>query len=172
MKLPSLLTSWRVLLAGVVLLGTLIGCSQIPSAHTNSRNYGTGDSPVDPPQPCDGGHWDDYVKGGELFKMNCGNCHVARPLGERPFSNSEICTAHMREQAYLTGKEYRALITYMRRWHDVGPPTPDVTPSPKRFFYSQPINELREKEPAKAHKDAAPENSGKAENDGNDKQPQ
>ena len=166
MKLPYRLTSWRGLLAAGILLATLVGCSQFPSAHTNSRNYGTGEAPVDPPQPCDGGKWDDYIKGGELFKMNCGNCHVARPLGERPFSNSEICTAHMREQAYLTGKEYRALITYMRRWHDVGPPTPDVAPSPKRFFFSQPINELRDKTPGKAEKDTAPPGKAGKDDDG------
>jgi len=33
----------------------------------------------------------------------------------------------------------------MRRWNDVPPPNAGVdTPSPKRFFYSQPIPELRQ----------------------------
>jgi hypothetical protein len=144
-------------MGSAVLLATLAaGCTptHMYSAHTISRNYDSGDAPVDPPEPHEGGKFDDYVKGGEIFKYSCGTCHNARPLGERPFDFNETATAHMRQFAYLTGKEYRQLILYMRRWHDVGPPTPDVTPSPKRFFYSQPINELR---PAgKAEKDAAP----------------
>jgi hypothetical protein len=62
----------------------------------------------------------------------------------------------MRESACLTGKDYRQLIYYMRRWGDADPPTPDVEPSPKRFFYSQPISELRDKGAGKLDKDAAP----------------
>ncbi len=124
------------------------GC-EAPSAHTLSRNYSLReDLLVDPPGPACEGCYDDYVTGGRLFKMYCGACHNARPLGERPFSNYEVATAHMREQAYLTGKEYRQLIHFLRRWHDVGPPTPEVEPSPKRFFFAQPIAELRE-QPAK-----------------------
>jgi hypothetical protein len=167
MKCLRLQSWWRALVGSALLLATLAaGCSQIPSAHTNSRNYSYGDAPVDPPQPGDRGKFDDYVKGGELFKMSCGSCHNQRPLGERPFSNAEICMAHMRESAYLTGKEYRQLMLYMRRWHDVGPPTPDVPPSPKRFFFSQPITELRDKAPAKAEKDAAPPAQPGKEDDG------
>jgi hypothetical protein len=49
----------------------------------------------------------------------------------------------MRDQAYLTGKEYRQIVLFLRRWHDVGPPTPSVTRSPKRFVFSQSIAELR-----------------------------
>jgi hypothetical protein len=48
----------------------------------------------------------------------------------------------MRTQAYLTGEEYRKLIHYLRRWHDLGPPIADNEPSPKRFFFDQPIAEL------------------------------
>ena len=87
--------------------------------------------------------FDDVARGGDLFKMYCGACHNARALGERPFANYEVAMAHMREQAYLTGKEYRQLIHFLRRWHDVGPPTPDVEPSPRRFIFAQPISELR-----------------------------
>jgi hypothetical protein len=123
------------------------GCWQTPSPHTFSRNYAYREFPVDPPPGCPPEQFDDYVHGGQLFKMYCGACHNARALGERPFSNYEVAMAHMREQAYLTGKEYRQLIHFLRRWQDIGPPTPDVPPSPKRFFFSQPITELREKTP-------------------------
>jgi hypothetical protein len=54
-----------------------------------------------------------------------------------------VAVAHMRDQAYLTGKEYRQIIHFVRRWDDVGPPTPAVRPSPKRLVFSQPISELR-----------------------------
>lgn len=121
------------------------GCWLTPSAHTISRNYSVGDAPIDPPREA-GAHHDDYVQGGKLFQWYCGACHNARALSERPFSNYEVATAHMREQAYLTGKEYRQLIHYLRRWHDVGPPTPEVELSPRRFFPTQPIRELRPEE--------------------------
>ena len=64
-----------------------------------------------------------------------GTGHNARPLGERPLSNYHVAVAHMRDQAYLTGKEFRQIIAFLRRWQDVGPPTPDVGPSPKRFVF-------------------------------------
>jgi hypothetical protein len=115
----------------------------MPSPHTISRDYGRREIPVDPP-----GHketqFDDVTNGGQLFKMYCGSCHNARPLAERPFANYEVAVAHMREQANLTGKEYRQIIHFLRRWQDVGPPTPDVEPSPKHFYFSQPIPELRD----------------------------
>jgi|SRR5579864_13711 len=123
------------------------GC-ETPSAHTASRNYGLrGEVPVDPPGPQTASHCDDCVTGGRLFKLYCGSCHNARPLGERAFSNNEVAVAHMRDQAYLTGKEYRQIIHFLRKWHDIGPPTPPVGPSPKRFIFSQPISELREESP-------------------------
>jgi hypothetical protein len=143
MKRTALRRGWRTILGSAVVSAALAGCWQIPSAHTVSRNYSQGDAPVDPARDCGSGKFDDYARGGQLYKMYCGACHNARPLGERPFSNQEVCMAHMREQAYLTGKEYRQLIYFLRRWHDVGPPTPDVEPSPKRFVYGQPIPELR-----------------------------
>jgi hypothetical protein len=109
--------------------------------------------PVDPPP---GSSADaDCAAGGQLFKQYCGSCHNARPLGERPFSNYEVAVAHMRNQAYLTGEEYRQIIYFLRRWHDVGPPTPPTAPSPKRFIPSQPISELRG-EPGAAASDLPP----------------
>ena len=98
--------------------------------------------PVDPPRELTG-TYDDAAAGGQLFKLYCGSCHNARPLGERPFSNYHVAMTHMRDQAYLTGKEYRQLMYFLRRWDNVGPPTPDVEPSPKRSVFSQPISELR-----------------------------
>jgi hypothetical protein len=119
-----------------------------PSPHTISRNYGLrGDLPVDPPRPR-GDAADDCAEGGRLFAYYCGSCHNARPLGERPFSNYHVALTHMRDQAYLTGKEYRQIMYFLRRWHDVGPPTPPVEPSPKRFIFSQPLSELRNEPPA------------------------
>jgi hypothetical protein len=143
-----------LLLALAVVFAAAAGCWQ-PSPHTISRNYAYRPVPVDPPG-CGGTQFDDVTHGGQLFKLYCGSCHNARALGERPFANYEVAVAHMREQANLTGKEYRQIIHFLRRWHEVGPPTPDVEPSPKRFFFSQPIPELREKLPEKK---AAPSGS-------------
>jgi hypothetical protein len=135
-----------VLLIGLIALAaTFVAGCDTPSAHTFSRNYGLRpDVPVDPPKST--GHYeDDRAEGGRLFKLYCGSCHNARPLGERPFNNYSVAIAHMRDQAYLTGKEYRQIILFLRRWDDVGPPTPPVEAAPKRFTASQPISELRGK---------------------------
>ena len=126
-------------LAAVLVLH-FIGC-RYDSAHTASRNYALSDMPVDPPQQsC---QFDERTSGGELFRMYCSSCHNGRPLAERNFRANEIAFSHMRTQAYLTGDEYRKLVHYLRRWHDLGAPVPEVEPSPKRFFYSQPISELK-----------------------------
>jgi hypothetical protein len=126
-----------------IVIAVVAGC-QLPSAHVISRNFGRrGDVPVDPPRTDPQTHYDDCIAGGRLFKLYCGSCHNARPLGERPFSNYQVAIAHMRDQAYLTGKEYRQIIMFLRRWDDIGPPTPATGPSPKRFVFSQPIPELR-----------------------------
>jgi hypothetical protein len=118
------------------------GC-QTPSPHTISRNYSLREGvPVDPPRIISEAQ-DDCAAGGRLFKLYCGSCHNARPLGERPFSNYHVALTHMRDQAYLTGKEYRQLMYFLRRWDNVGPPTPPVEPSPKRFVFAQPIPEFR-----------------------------
>jgi hypothetical protein len=143
-----------------VAIALLEGC-ETPSPHTISRNYGLrGDVPVDPPgtpPPCPAD--DDCANGGRLFKLYCGSCHNARPLGERPFSNYQVAIAHMRSQAYLTGKEYRQIIMFLRRWDNVGPPTPPVGPSPKRLIFAQPIGEPPEK-PAAAEPAPAPPPAG------------
>src|SRR6516165_4148701 len=130
-----------------LLLGLAAGC-QIPSAHTFSRDYGQrAELPVDPPRPSAAAR-DDCIEGGRLFQQYCGSCHNARPLGERPFSNYHVAVTHMRSQAYLTGKEYRQIIHFLRRWDNVGPPTPAMEPSPKRLIFAQPIAELRGESPA------------------------
>lgn len=136
---------------------TVIGCT-VPSAHTFSRDYSQATSRIvasgtEPPS------FEDCVEGGELFRMYCGSCHNARPLGERNFRETEVSFSHMRTQAYLTGEEYRKLIHYLRRWHDLGPPVPDVEPSPKRFFYDQPIAELNPNTPANSSETAQPPNA-------------
>jgi hypothetical protein len=125
-----------------LVLLTAGGCWQVRSAHTTTRNYGLGDAPIDPPAECDGSY-EECLTGGRVFAMYCASCHNARPLGERPFANYEVAASHMRDQAYLTGAEYRALIHFLRRWHDIGPPTPELEQGPKRFVFSQPIAELQ-----------------------------
>src|SRR5438876_10950454 len=98
--------TWFTLGAASLLAVAAVGGCYTPSAHTTSRNYSLReDLPVDPPAGCDEDR--DYLEGGRLYKQYCGACHNARPLSERPFSNNEVSTAHMREQAYLTGREYR-----------------------------------------------------------------
>jgi hypothetical protein len=133
----------------------LVGGCESPSAHTFTRDFLLRDDlPVDPPHER-GMAEDDRINGGRLFKYYCGSCHNARPLGERPFSNYHVALTHMRQQAYLTGKEYRQIMYFLRRWNDIGPATPEVEPSPKRFVYSQPIADLR-REPAPAAANAPP----------------
>jgi hypothetical protein len=144
------------LLVGAI---ALAGGCVTPSAHTISRNYSTRERvPVDPPRMLSGAQ-DDCAAGGQLFRQYCGSCHNARPLGERPFSNYHVAMTHMRDQAYLTGKEYRQLMYFLRRWDNVGPPTPPVEPSPKSLIFSQSISELRG-ETTPARPPAAPPPSG------------
>ena len=135
--------TWSAL---AVVLTAAGGCGT-ESAHTYSRNYSLReDIPVDPPGD------PDILEGGRLYKQYCGSCHNARPLSERPFGNNEVSLTHMREQAYLTGREYRQITHYLRRWHDVGTP-------PKRLVFPQPVVELREEagpEPPKPPPDAKP----------------
>jgi hypothetical protein len=134
------------------------GC-ETPSPNSISRNYTLREGiPVDPPRVVSAAQ-DDCAAGGELFKQYCGSCHNARPLGERPFSNYHVALTHMRDQAYLTGKEYRQIMYFLRRWDNIGPATPPVEPSPKQFVFSQPIAELRE-EAAGAKPPAAPPPTG------------
>jgi hypothetical protein len=136
-----------VVAAAVAVTLSFTGGCETPSAHTTTRNFGLReDLPVDPPGPGSGAERD-CAEGGRLWKQYCGSCHNARPLGERPFSNYHVAISHMRSQAYLTGEEYRQIIAFLRRWQDVGPATPPVDPSPKRFEFSQPISELRGETP-------------------------
>jgi hypothetical protein len=136
-----------VLAAAVATVLSAAGGCETPSAHTTSRNFSLRDDlPVDPPSR-EAVAEDECAEGGRLWKQYCGSCHNARPLGERPFSNYHVVIAHMRDQAYLTGEEYRQIIAFVRRWQDVGPATPPVDPSPKRFQFSQPVSELRGETP-------------------------
>jgi hypothetical protein len=82
--------------------------------------------------------------------MYCGYCHFPRSLAERPLANYRTAAAHMRVVADLTGKEHAKLMEYLRRFHDVPPPEQKETPAPIRFFFSQPINELRQQQPKTA----------------------
>jgi hypothetical protein len=141
-------TRW---LAGCTLVvsGVLavVGCYNTP---IDVSNFGRGPVPLREPSPtrdCD--CYEDSLTGGQVFAMYCGYCHNAPQLSERPFSNFKNVAAHMRVRANLTGKEYAKLMEFLRRWHDVPPPNPEVAePSPKRLIFSQPIQELRPQEPA------------------------
>jgi hypothetical protein len=88
--------------------------------------------------------YEDSLTGGQIYTMYCAECHNYRPLSERPFSNFKNVAVHMRVRANLTGKEYAKLDEFLRRWHDVPPPTPPDAPAPNRFTFGQPIAELRE----------------------------
>jgi hypothetical protein len=143
------------------------GCYHTP---IDTSEYARGPAPLRMPSPakdaeaCD--CYEDSLTGGQIFTMYCSYCHNAPSLAERPFSNFKNVAAHMRVRANLTGKEYAKLVEFLRRWHDVPPPTPSVEPSPKRFYFSQPIQELREQQPAQAappQPQPAPANAGKPE---------
>jgi hypothetical protein len=86
--------------------------------------------------------------------MYCSYCHNAPSLAERPYAQFRNVAAHMRVRANLTGKEYAKLMDWLRRWHDVPPPSPPDEQSPKRFVFDQPLQELRPQEPAKDGKPA------------------
>jgi hypothetical protein len=130
------------------------GCYHTP---VDTTEFAQGPAPRREPSPAKEGEgcgcYEDSLTGAQVFTMYCSYCHNAPALAERPFSNFQNVAAHMRVRANLTGKEYAKLVAWLRRWHDVPPPHPPVEPSPKRFFFGQPIPELRPKEPAK---EAAP----------------
>lgn len=150
----------------VVALGLLIapGCHHTP---VDNSELTSGPAPLRMPAPAQEGEgsccYEDSLTGGHIFEMYCGYCHNARALAERPFSNYKNVAQHMRVRANITGEEYAKLLAWLRRWHDVPPPHPPVEPSPKRFFFSQPIQELREKPPAQEA--AAPQPQQPAGND-------
>jgi hypothetical protein len=130
-----------------LVLAGLLAASGCTSTPVDEATYERGPAPLrlPPPERQGAAHcYEDSLTGGHVFAMYCGSCHNARSLAERPFSNYKNVAAHMRVRANLTGKEYAELVAWLRRWHDVPPPTPPVEPSPRRFFFSQPVNELRE----------------------------
>jgi len=138
----------RIGLGGFLLVvpGLLValGCYNTP---VDNSEYARGPAPLRIPSPAKDGEscdcYEDSLTGGHVFEMYCSYCHNARSLAERPFSNYQNVAMHMRVRANLTGKEYAVLMAWLRRYHDVPPPNPPVEPSAKRFFFSQPINELR-----------------------------
>jgi hypothetical protein len=141
----------NVWLAGSILglTGVLasVGCYNTP---IDTSEFGRGPAPLRSPSPAKEGCdcYEDSLTGGQIFSMYCSYCHNAPALAERPFASYKNVAAHMRVRANLTGMEYAKLMEFLRRWHDVPPPNPPVEPSPKRFFFSQPIAELRPQEPA------------------------
>jgi hypothetical protein len=143
MKYIALLRGWQsaavVLAAGLVSLGCV-------TTRPDYSPLAQGPAPRRMPsparqKPCS---YEDSLTGGQVFSMYCAQCHNPRPLSERPFAQFQNVAAHMRVRANLTGKEYAKLMEFLRRWHDVPPPTPPTPPPPKRFIFSQPIAELRD----------------------------
>src|SRR6516225_958832 len=140
-------THWLVGSA-LVVSGVLaaVGCYNTP---IDVSSFGRGPVPLREPSPardCD--CYEDSLTGGQVFTMYCSYCHNAPNLSERPFSNFRNVAAHMRVRANLTGKEYAKLIEFLRRWHDVPPPNPEMETTPKRLIFSQQIQELAPKQPA------------------------
>jgi hypothetical protein len=137
--------------SGFALIGIVAaaGCYHTP---VDTSTYAQGPAPLRMPSPAKEAEacacYEDSLTGGQVFTMYCSYCHNAPSLAERPFSNFQNVAAHMRVRANLTGKEYAKLVEFLRRWNDIPPPTPPVEPSPKRLYFSQPIQELREQQPA------------------------
>lgn len=126
--------------------GTLLPRDSVRGTRVSSPNYVDGPAPLRAPSPeRDAGpeRFEDSLTGGEVFQMYCAYCHNRRPMSERPFANYQNVAAHMRTRANLTGKEYEKLVAWMRRMQYAPLPSPDTAPPPKRFEFSQPLNELR-----------------------------
>jgi hypothetical protein len=142
MKVLTILSSrnrlWIPLFAGLV--GVLmVGCQNTPI------DLSRGPAPLRIPRPGqESESFEDSLAGGEVFAMYCNQCHNARALAERPFSNYQNVAAHMRVRACLTGVEHEKLLEFLRRVQDVPAPTPPVEPSPKRLIFSQPIAQLHD----------------------------
>jgi hypothetical protein len=141
--MPSTRNPW---LAGsvLVLAGALavVGCYNTP---VDTSEYAQGPVPLREPSPAkETCCYEDSLTGAQVFEMYCGYCHNAPTLAERPYGQFRNVAAHMRVRANLTGKEYAKVLEFLRRWHDVGPGHPPTEPSPKRFIFSQPIQELRD----------------------------
>jgi hypothetical protein len=131
-----------------------VGCYHTP---VDMSEYAQGPAPLRTPSPSkelDNCSYEDSLTGGQVFTMYCSYCHNAPTLAERPFSSFQNVALHMRDRANLTGKEYAKLVEFMKRWNDIPPAHGPVEPSPKKFVFSQPIQELKEKTPAKSTADA------------------
>lgn len=143
----------RWLTGSALVLGACLAAAGCISTAPDVSYKARGPAPLRTPSPAkqgDCGCYEDSLTGGQVFSMYCSYCHNAPSLAERPFSQFQNVAAHMRVRANLTGKEYAKLVEFLRRWNDVPPPNPPVTPSPKRLIFSQPMNELREQKPAPA----------------------
>jgi hypothetical protein len=119
------------------------GCYHTP---VDTSELARGPAPLRMPSPAKearGCSYEDSLTGGQVFSMYCSYCHNSPSLGERSFANFRNVATHMRIRANLTGKEYAKLMEFLRRWHDVPPPSPPPAPSPKRLIFSQPNVELR-----------------------------
>jgi hypothetical protein len=125
-------------------LFSALGCQ---NSRVDVSTYSRGPAPLrtpggEPsPEECS---YEESLQGHHVFELYCASCHNARPLSERPFSNYFNVAQHMRVRANLTGAEYAKLTAWLRRWHDVPAPEQREPASPKRFFFSQQIPELRE----------------------------
>jgi hypothetical protein len=132
----------------VVVAGILFGSVGCHNTAVDTSDYALGPAPGRIPSPAREAEacrsYEDSLTGGQVFAMYCGYCHNAPSLAERPYSQFRNIAAHMRVRANLTGKEYAKLMEFLRRWNDVPPPTAPIDPTPKRFYFSQPIQELRE----------------------------
>jgi hypothetical protein len=141
------------LTASLVVMGLVVsaGCYHTP---VDTSEYARGPAPLRMPSPASEaracGNYEDSLTGGQIFSMYCGYCHNARSLAERPFAQYKNALAHMRVVADLTGKEHAKLMEFLRRWCDVPPAGQRETPAPSRFFFSQPISELRDQPPKTA----------------------
>jgi hypothetical protein len=146
-------TSWMVLIfSSIAIVLASIGCTHTP---VDLSEAAQGPVPLREQSPLEQTDcsYEQSLTGGKIFTMYCGYCHNARSLAERPFSNYQNATTHMRVYANLTGLEYAKLEAFLRRWHDVPPPNIPVEPSPKRFYFSQPISELQNTQPVEGASD-------------------
>jgi hypothetical protein len=148
-------TAWlagSALALGVIL--AMVGCTNTPP-YIYDASHSPAPLREPPPDQPGCGSYEDSLTGGQVYNMYCSYCHYAPTIAERPFSNFQNVAAHMRVRANMTGKEYAKLMAFLKKVQDVPPPPPTAPPepSPKRFFFSQPLTELREKEADKGAAD-------------------
>jgi hypothetical protein len=139
---------WTGIVAAGAALSLVAGCYNTPI------DVSQGPAPLRIAAPAKGDDDQCYrpnsPRGDRVFDLYCAACHNARALAERPFSNYQNIAAHMRVRANLTGKEYAALMVFLRRWHDVPSPEQRESPSGTLFQFSQPNAELRQQQPKTA----------------------